>query len=243
MSSDTVALLTLIAPLLARAGGAAYEYARPKGAQGARRAKNASSGSARGMTPLSRADLAVKPPGNTVNVSVPKQVSNQIVWDVVKFDQTLTFSTSVVFETNFSFSLSSHPQAASWQALFDQWCIPQASVTFASNLPPGTTTAPGRLYTALDFDNTTNISTIQALEDFATAEVSTMDAAGRMVVRSIRPCNKTSGSPGTYTTRSWCDSGAPASSWYGIRSILSVAGSTYTITATTCIWYAFRNQI
>jgi len=207
--------------------------------------KGGTGGGVGSMAPASAADLRVKPP-NSRNVpqNVPRNIPSQIVWDVVKLDSTITTSTSGVQETNYSFSLSNHPQVASWTALFDQWCIPQASVTFQSLLPPGSTLIPVKLYTALDFDNSNAITTISALEDYSTASMTVMEPQSR-IVRSIRPCIKpTVSSSNSAVDRMWIDSGTPSNSWYAIRSMCSQsATSNQTISVTTVIWYAFRNQI
>lgn len=204
----------------------------------------ASSGGATGTAPSSRADLKVRPPSMTnVPTSVPRSIPNQVVWDVVKLDSVIINSTSAPTETNFNASLSAHPQASSWQALFDQWTVPQFSVSFQSMTPPGLTTAPPRLYTALDFDNSNTIGTIQAIEDYSTSACSEMQPLAR-VVRSVKPCTKpvnigtTSG-----VTRMWIDSGTPSATFFAIRSIVSASGAQCQISVTQTIWFAFRNQI
>jgi len=198
----------------------------------------------RGMAPSNRADLSVRPPTYRIPTSVPKQVSNQVVWDVVKINTTITTSTSSINETNFYWSLNSHPQASSWAALYDQWCIPQFSATFQCAYPEGASTSPGLLYTALDFDSANNLGSIQTLEDYSTCEAA-MLVAGQSTTRSVRPCVK-----GTLQTtassslnRQWIDCATPAISWFAIRSIYGICGASYPVSVVTTIWYAFRNQI
>jgi len=202
------------------------------------------SSSVSGTAPAARADLRVKPPSNTnVPNSVPRSVSNQVVWDVVKIDGTQVNSTSAPTEFNFNASLSAHPQASSWQALFDQWTVPQFSVSYQAMTPPGLTTAPPRLYTALDFDNTNTIGTITAIEDYSTSSCLELQPQSK-IVRSIKPCTKpvnigtTSG-----VARMWIDSGTPSAVFYGIRSMMSASGAQVTVSTTLTIWFAFRNQI
>jgi hypothetical protein len=198
------------------------------------------------MAPSSKADLAVKPPTRSIPKKVPKQVSNQVVWDIVKVDSTITPSAGGVVETNFSASLNTHPQNSAWTALFDQWCIPQFSVTFRSLEAPGGTSSISILYTALDFDGIGAISTIQAIEDYSTCKLTTMGARS-LVTRSVRPCIKLStqqsgSNVNSTVAREWQDSGAAGSPWFGIRSILSASNAS-AIIATQTIWYCFRNQI
>lgn len=203
----------------------------------------ASSGS-RGSAPQNRSDLSVRPPTYRIPSTVPKQVTNLIVWDIVKFDTAITTSTTSVVETNASVSLNNHPQVSSWTSLFDQWCVPQFSTTFKSHLPPGSLTVPCEFYTALDFDNVGTLGSIAAIEDFATCAVVTM-GDGVSVTRSIRPCNKVASGTTNVALmgRQWVDSLAPANPWFAIRSMASTSSVAYTIIATTTIWFAFRNQI
>lgn len=211
---------------------------RVKGSSGAR-----STGAA-GTAPSSKADLKVRPPSATnVPSSVPRSIPNQVVWDVVKIDGTTVNQTSAPTEFNFNAYLSLHPQASSWQALFDQWTIPQMSVSYQSMTPPGLTTAPPRLYTALDFDNTNVIGTITAIEDYSTSACLELQPQSK-TVRSIRPCTKPVNIGTTAgVARMWIDSGTPGANFYGIRSIMSASGAQVTVSTTFTIWFAFRNQI
>lgn len=223
---------------------ARVEMAR-KGAK-SRSSRGGGSRGSGGMGPVAGDDLKVRPPTSRIPSSVPKQVSNQIVWDVVKVDAILTPSAGGIVENNFSFSLQLHPQVSNWAALFDQYCIPQASMTFRSLEPPGGTSSISILYTALDFDNANNLGSIAAIEDYATCKLKTM-GAGAVITRSVRPCIKLSTQqPSTNVNSSlaqnWQDVGAGGTPWFGIRSILGVSNSS-NIIATSTIWYAFRNQI
>jgi hypothetical protein len=195
------------------------------------------------------ADLAVNPPSQRIPNGVPKQVSNQVVWDVVKVDSIINALSTGIVETNFSFSLQTiHPQAAQWIALFDQWCIPQVEVEFRSEQAPGATAGPAQLYTALDFDSVGSLGSVAAIEDFATCHVKSMfpQASER---RAIRPTNKLSVQQTTGPNvngnldRAWCDSAVASTQWLGIRSIVGTTTSAYSISVTVNVWFAFRNQI
>jgi hypothetical protein len=204
-------------------------------------------GGSNSMQPFNKADLRIKPPKTAIPRGMPKRIANQVVWDSVRYDVTITVSTSTVTETNYSFTLTSHPQYASWTALYDQWCIPQASVTFRAENAPGATSGTATLYTALDFDNITAITSIPNIEDFGTCAQTEM-IPGKTVTRSIRPCVKVStqqgsGNANSTLARAWQDCGSNTVPWFGIRSMTSVAGGTYTIRSTVCLYFAFRNQI
>jgi hypothetical protein len=216
----------------------------------ARRAQVRSSGP-NGYNPTNTTDLAVVPPKQSnVPRRVPRNIASLLAWDSVKVESVIAVPTTGVTETNFVFSLSQHPQASSWEALFDQFCIPMATVVFESQLPPGATFAPAQLVTGLDFDNNTNISSVANLEDYSTSESRTMSCGSR-VMRSIRciPKNVVSNSGSSSFTGvlgpQWldCAGTGPNIPHFCVRSILESSSTTYNIKVTQTIWFAFRNQI
>jgi hypothetical protein len=205
------------------------------------------SGSSNSMRPENRADLKVRPPSTRRPQSVPRSIQNMIVWDIVKLENLVTLSTSGVTEANSQFNLQLHPQVSSWVALFDQWSIPQASCTYRSLLPPGSSATPVFLVTALDFDSIGALGSVAAIEDYSTAEVMTM-SHGAVVTRSVKPCVKFSTQQSGSNVNSglstpWIDSGAAGTLHFGIRAIANQAAAAYPIEVTTTIWFAFRNQI
>jgi hypothetical protein len=229
-------------------------HSRPKlpsagrGGGKGRRLKTGSSGS-NSMTPRNMSDLAVRPPTNkNVPSKVPKQVSNLICWDIVKYDVSSSTSASVVVENNFNWSLQNHPQYTNWTALFDQYCIPQASITVRSYLPPGSTANASVIYTALDFDNSANLGSVAAIEDFATCGVM-MFGESAVVTRSVRPTSKVLGgisggsSAQSDLVRSWHDCANSTIAHYGIRVMTGLSNAAYPFVTTVTLWFAFRNQI
>jgi hypothetical protein len=170
-----------------------------------------------------------------------------VVFDTVKITSTINISAGGIVETNFTFSLLDHPQQSNWAALFDQWCIVEASITFRSQLPPGSSAAPVDLYTAIDFDSNGTLGSIAAIEDFGTSAVAQM-AHGSAVTRSVRPCVKVSlGQSGANVNSGmatpWIDSGGAGTLHYGIRSIAATASAAYNIDVVRTIVYGFRNTI
>lgn len=204
-------------------------------------------GGGNSMQPVNRADLRIKPPNRNIPRGIPRRIPNQVVWDTLKYDIIIGVPTSGIQETNFTFSLVQHPQNGSWIALYDQWCVPLASITFRSEMPPGATYTSSTLYTALDFDGLGNLGSIGAIEDFGTCAVAEM-SPGKQTTRSVKPCVKVSTQqPSTNVnstvTREWQDSGAAGTPWFGIRSIVSASPTSYNIKATVTTYFAFRNQI
>lgn len=201
-----------------------------------------------GFNPTNKADMSVKPPDNrNVPKRIPRNIQSLIAWDSVKVNSLITGTSSLV-ETNFAAQLAIHPQSSSWSSLFDQWTIPQFTVEFDSQIPPGSTSIPPVLYTALDFDNANALGSIQALEDYSTSEARQL-TTGVRIMRSVRPSTKVvqgvaggSSSISGVTGPVWVDSAQITTLFYGVRSILSISPSTV-VNVTWTIWFAFRNQI
>jgi hypothetical protein len=218
---------------------------RPKARLGGR-GGGGGAGGASSMTPANRRDLKVKPPDNRrVPTKVPRTIANQMVWDVVRVDGQANAINGALGEINYSPSLNTHPQSASWRALFDQWMIPQFSISYWSEQPPGDLNLPASVYTALDYDSSNALASITLVEDYSTCQRNVL-SPGVKFVRSVRPCVKLDG-PGTSGSaldRLWIDSAQPATPWDGIRTILaSTAAVTQYLNFTVTIYYAFRNQI
>jgi len=169
-----------------------------------------------------------------------------VVWDIVKFTTTISTAAGGITETNFNVGLSSHPQSASWIALFDQWTIPQFSVSFESQMPPGLTAAPAVMYTALDFDNSTSLGSVTAIQDYSTCSSRPMTPQTSFV-RSVRPCCKGALAGSSIVNagleRVWVDSAQSGIGFFGIRSIATATATPYNIAAVATVWFAFRNQI
>jgi hypothetical protein len=197
---------------------------------------------------VNSSDLALKPPVGAIPSRVPRQVGNQVVWDVIKLDSTITTTAGgASTETNFGFSLSQHPSQNNWTALYDQWCIPQASVTFRSNVPPGSLSTSPTLYTAIDFDNIGTLGSVTLIEDFSSC-VATQMFPQNSVTRSVKPCNSlsnrtTAGLQAATLARMWVDSGSNQTNFFGIRSIATPTTTAVTLSVTVTLWFAFRNQI
>jgi hypothetical protein len=212
---------------------------------------SASGGGGRGggngrMLPANRADLRVKPPSLRIPNGVPRNINSLITWDVVKIRGSTATSASALTEINQNANLSAHPQATSWQSLFDQWCIPLFSCTFYSLEPPGSTGNVVELHTAIDFDNIATLGSLTALDDFGTSQVDTL-VLNKSVTRSCKPCIKLASGSNTLAVmgRQWCDCAQLNTQWNGIRAIAGIAssGSSNTIISEVTIVYAFRNAI
>lgn len=202
-----------------------------------------------GMNPVNQSDLRLKPP-NAFNVpkSIPRNIGRMVTWDVYKTQFNITSGSSGLSETNYSFQANNNPQSSTWFSLFDQYCIPMVSIEFDSLTPPGQTYSSPVLYTALDFDNVSNISTIAAIEEYDSCEVIVL-APEKRTIRSVRPCTKGAILNGGGSTvigqvqgPVWLDSGQAGIAHFGIRSMVnfSNAGAVQVIQT---MYVAYRNHI
>lgn len=192
--------------------------------------------------PTNRGDLNLRPPGKSCPNSVPRNVGSVVVWDIVKVRSTGSTSTSAVTELNFSAYLSLHPQATSWQTLFDQWSVPQMSVSIWSQSVGSSI----EVHTAIDFDNVNALSSLAAIDDFESAQFASLYGA-KIHTRSCKPCMKLSVPGNPYNSsvlgRNWCDCAQATTPWNGLRTIIAPLASTGAIVYEFTIWFAFRNQI
>jgi len=177
---------------------------------------------------------------------VPRNIGSQIVFDVVRVQSTITTSLTGIVETNFSFTFNSHPENAQWAALFDQWCIPQFSVTITNTEPPGSLGVLPILSTAIDFDNTTNLGSSTLLLEFENSQQVVL-GSGMAHTRACHPCVKlmlASSGSSSGVDRMWCDSANPGGTWFGFRSIVSATPTATTVLQVTAVlWFAFRSGI
>jgi hypothetical protein len=195
---------------------------------------------------VNRKDLKMNPRNNfKVPTKIPGNIGRSIVWDMIKLDLSVIAPNSgAIVETNYGVTLAQLPQSSSWIALFDQFCIVQMSITFESLYWSGDTTAPTVLHTAIDFDNTTNLGSIPALDSFASSQRDIL-GVGKVVTRSCRPCIKgrSQGTDNVEVQRSWLDCGTATSiAHFGFRSIMEIA-TAYNVNVYMTVYVAFRNEI
>jgi len=164
---------------------------------------------------------------------------------------TVTVSASSLSEFNIVFSLNSFNSfpLAGFTSLFDQYCLYCIVVNLNVNTYNNLITGYGRVTTAIDYDNVTNLGTEAALQDYASAQ--TVEIAGTTCVqRLLYPCV----APALYTasafsafgvSRSWVDTASPNAGHYGFRSIWdgNATGSTFPVDIIATAVIGGRNQI
>lgn len=196
--------------------------------------------------PANRRDARVKPPRmDKVPSSIPRNLGSQLVFDRTSIRSTIGTSTSGITETNYGWSLNTHPEVSHWSVLFDQWCLVEATVVFQNLEPPSSTGSTPELHTALDFDSFANLGSVALIDDFGSSQTDVL-IFNKKVVRSVRPCCKPDlgGTGGAAVARSWVDSANPGIPHYGIRTIIPQAiSNANTLTVQTYLVFAFRNSI
>jgi len=193
-------------------------------------------------------DMARQAISTLITQSPPKNLRTKIVWitQQVNIVSQLSISNSVYTEANYAFKLTDISNYSTWSSLFDQFCLYSVSISVVPIAPNLTTGALGRLTTAIDYDNTNNLSTEFAVQQYSSA-LTVEVSPGMTVQRFIKPCNKSGVYAGTSVTngsvsRLWVDANAQAVSHYGFRSIWNLnnySSLTADYLATYCV--GFRN--
>jgi hypothetical protein len=162
--------------------------------------------------------LSQKPPKNFLSQPHWLQASNE-------FSVALSSAGSIV-EANQSFTLSQFPDASSIASLFDQYCI--YAVSSRVYVEPSSTTAVlgvtyGEIYSALDFDSSSSLGSITAIQRFGSVQQSEL-VLGKSYERFVKPVvsfvtgssNSTSNT-GVALTRAWVNSVSSTVPHFGIR--------------------------
>jgi len=117
-------------------------------------------------------------------------------------------------------TLDSLPDYTECTALFDAYRILQATVTFfpSQGMPPSTTTSS--LFTVIDYDDDTNLSSIGGAMEYPSCMQS---VAGSIVERTFNPVAANAAYAGTFTSyarmprTTWVDAGSPGVRYYGLK--------------------------
>jgi len=155
---------------------------------------------------------------------------------------TITESSSGLTQTavtntasSYLFSLADLDQAADFVSLFDQYRITAVRIMFepisnAVQLLDPTVTAPGILYSVIDYDDANNLTSIAQARSFANC----LEASpGKSVCRTFVPRMALAAYSGTFTSFAniaphWIDTSNTGVQHYGVKVIVSpgLAGQT-----------------
>jgi len=168
-------------------------------------------------------DLLRSAPSFNLTQRPPMNIRGQIHWVQGNFQRVSTLSASANTEVNYTFAVSDVSSLAGILSYFDQYCIYSIVITVQCNdVGVSATTETGRGYTAIDYDNITNIGSENAISAYGTC---VQFIPGRSVQqRFIKPCvapavyNSGSVFTGFGVGRCWLDSASPSIPHYGFRS-------------------------
>jgi hypothetical protein len=120
------------------------------------------------------------------------------------------------------FALSSAPQYANWQAVFDQYRIVAVEVDFMPYFNVNTTSAAlqGRLFTCIDYDDGNTPLSAQAIRDFPNCIIT---PATRSCTRTLVPHVADALYAGAFTSfgnkgPTWIDSASPSVQHYAVKA-------------------------
>jgi len=192
------------------------------------------------------ADFTQRPIRMNITQSPPKNLLNQIHW----IQQSVTLRNGGVVsggnvEDNWSFKLNDLNQYAAITAMFDQFCI--YSVVFNVVISPSSGAVSnnlGRVTTAVDYDNVSNLGSEVALQQYASAQTVEV-TSGMAVQRYVKPCVTPDvyvvAGTGYAVARCWLDnaSNSVLVPHYGVRVYFQITGAStpfdYDIIATYTI--------
>jgi hypothetical protein len=169
-------------------------------------------------------DFTRKPASFFLTQTPPRRIRDAIHWfEVTLLNTTLSVSNLTTTEYNQSFSLSGLSNASAYTNLFDQYCIHSVLVSFAvTSSADYFSGSQGRVTTALDFDNISNLGSEATLQQYMSA-ITVEVTPGLSVERYVKPTAKgylTTGG-GAYAglpERVWIDCTLPTIPHYGVRS-------------------------
>jgi len=159
-----------------------------------------------------------------------------------------TSNIGAVVEANQAFSLQGNvSDYANYAAVFDQYCIHSAVVRIIVNGTLSGSITPGRLHTALDFDNVSNLGSETTIQQYSTCiscEINTAKAVERVVKPCMAPAVWAGGAFSGYAVaRSWLNASSTNVPHYGIRVLTAGGGNTTKCDIYVTVIVGFRNNI
>jgi hypothetical protein len=152
-----------------------------------------------------------------------------------------------------NFTLSSITDVSSYTTIFDQYKIEMIEVrctpryTEATLGTPSATAIMPRLYTVIDYNDSTVPGSINQLKDYGSCVVTT---PGASLVRTIIPQLSTAVYSGSFTSymsaNGWVDTSSPNVQYYGLKYAIepgSGSSSLQTYLVDVVYYVAFRNTV
>jgi len=199
-------------------------------------------GSGKGDVVSVPSDYRRRPPSFMLTQQPNPNFINNIFWAADTFQFSMTISGAAgVTELNQAWNLGQLGNAAAITALFDQFCIYSVfvKIMMTGNQIITPAVSYGQLYTAIDYDNASNISTVAAISQYSSMEMSEI-IPGKSHERYMKPCVGaivgSSGGSGVTTSpqRMWVNSSASSQPHYGFR-IINVGNATAQTYGLDCV--------
>jgi hypothetical protein len=192
-------------------------------------------------------DFNPKVPSWSLTQKPPMNIKSMIYW-VQENTQTNFGVASGTVESNYAFQISAINAVNSYLAIFDQYCIYAVYVRMIPNTEYPATGTLGSLATAIDYDNTNNLGSWTAIQDYGTVNITQVES-GVSVERYIEPCvapalfNAGGAFTGFGVGRYWVDSANSGVPHYGFRSYTNGSTITYTMLVNVTYILGFRNTV
>jgi len=155
----------------------------------------------------------------------------------------ISSSTSNPIFGSVSVSASQIDQIASFQTIFDQYRIDQVEVWLTPQISASVSNATGMLYTVIDYDDASNLTTLGQAQDYATCVTGpAKNGHFRRFVPHMAMAAYGGSLFNAYTNvrPQWIDMASPAVPHYGVKVALSTASAIYVYDLTIRLSVSFR---
>jgi hypothetical protein len=164
---------------------------------------------------------------------------------MVDFGVVLTASTIAIAGYGVSFKLTNLPQQTTFTALFDQYRIDEIELWFEPQvIDVVLTTAPAKIYSAIDYDDAGTPSSINAMMQYTNCNIGSASQGHYVRFRPhVAIAAYGSGAFSSYSNRSamWIDAGSPSVEHYGFKAVIPIGTVGYSVTLNARFHVSCRN--
>jgi hypothetical protein len=185
---------------------------------------------------------------DVVPLTLPRDINDQIVWARCTISNTSNLSAVVETDIAALFRLDQHPEHASFETLFDQYCIVAVRATIRtveSVAALANNQNQPRIYSVIDHDDANAITVAQAKEYSSCIEQRTTESVTRLLYPRMAVASYAGAFTGFANQRSWIDCASNSVQHYGIKISAEVdarTGGPSELLYEFVVYYAFRNR-
>jgi len=184
--------------------------------------------------------------GEDLHFPTPMQASNlNKVYDIVQSATfgSITSSTTIPLFGTFNFAFSQLDQVTQLAAVFDQYRIAMVEITFKPRANQSTGSGTSLFYSCVDLDDSTNASSINAIEDYPGCQVTENYVQHK---HTFVPHIAVAAYSGVFTsfaneTAPWIDVASTQVQHYGVKFGFAVSATTYLYDPVVRMHFQFRN--